>query len=80
MIEFITTPSHCAYYMKLYEISITIFFTGKVTEHMLEKSRLVHTSQRERTFHIFYSMVAGFSESERRRYFLMDRPESYRYA
>lgn len=51
---------------------------GKVTEHMLEKSRLVHTSQRERTFHIFYSMVAGFSESERIRYFLMDRPESYR--
>lgn len=51
---------------------------AKVTEHMLEKSRLVHTSDRERTFHIFYCMVAGLNKYERKRYFLADRPESYR--
>lgn len=66
---------------KLIEIKILptgLVVGGKVTEHMLEKSRLVHTSQRERTFHIFYCLVAGLNQNERRRYFLTERPESYR--
>ncbi|XP_062566221.1 myosin-IIIa-like [Saccostrea cucullata] len=50
---------------------------AKVTEHMLEKSRVVHSGLGERSFHIFYYMFAGLSENEFNRYYLT-RPEHYR--
>ncbi|XP_061181361.1 myosin-IIIa-like [Saccostrea echinata] len=50
---------------------------AKVTEHMLEKSRVVHSGYGERSFHVFYYMFAGLSENEFNRYYL-NRPEHYR--
>ncbi|XP_048728480.2 myosin-IIIb-like isoform X2 [Ostrea edulis] len=50
---------------------------AKVTEHMLEKSRVIHCGNGERSFHIFYYMFAGLSENEVNRYYL-SRPEHYR--
>ncbi|XP_022286281.2 unconventional myosin-Ic-like [Crassostrea virginica] len=50
---------------------------AKVTEHMLEKSRVVHCGNGERSFHIFYNMFAGLTEYERDHFYL-GRPEHYR--
>ncbi|KAK3584648.1 hypothetical protein CHS0354_003935 [Potamilus streckersoni] len=50
---------------------------GQVTEHMLEKSRVVRHGVGEKNFHIFYCMFAGLSQPERKRYFL-DHPDKYR--
>jgi hypothetical protein len=55
-----------------------LLFIAKVTEHMLEKSRVVHCGNGERSFHIFYYMFAGLSENEADRYYL-SRPEHYRF-
>ncbi|XP_060551419.1 myosin-IIIb-like [Ruditapes philippinarum] len=48
-----------------------------ITEHMLEKSRVVRQGQGEKNFHIFYNLMCGFTPEERQRYFL-DKPEKYR--
>lgn len=50
---------------------------AKVTEHMLEKSRVVHCGNGERSFHIFYYMFAGLSQYEIEHFYL-SRPEHYR--
>ncbi|XP_060063803.1 myosin-IIIb-like [Ylistrum balloti] len=50
---------------------------AKITEHMLEKSRVVNKMSGERTFHIFYCLFAGLSVNEKKRYYLR-RPETYR--
>lgn len=46
---------------------------------MLEKIRLVHTSEGERNFHIFYMMLAGTSREERRAWHLAPDPRIYHY-
>ncbi|KAL4217849.1 hypothetical protein ACF0H5_022588 [Mactra antiquata] len=50
---------------------------GTITEHMLEKSRVVRQSPGEKNFHIFYNLMCGFTVDERKRYFL-EQPEKYR--
>ncbi|OWF39552.1 myosin-IIIb-like [Mizuhopecten yessoensis] len=50
---------------------------AKITEHMLEKSRVVNKMAGERTFHIFYCLFAGLSVNEKKRYYL-NNPETYR--
>ncbi|XP_069107023.1 myosin-IIIb-like [Argopecten irradians] len=50
---------------------------AKITEHMLEKSRVVNKMAGERTFHIFYCLFAGLSHNEKKRYYL-NTPETYR--
>ncbi|KAL3892185.1 hypothetical protein ACJMK2_004419 [Sinanodonta woodiana] len=50
---------------------------GQVTEHMLEKSRVVRHGVGEKNFHIFYCMFAGLSQPEHKRFFL-DHPDKYR--
>lgn len=52
-------------------------YSAKVTEHMLEKSRVVHCGNGERSFHIFYYMFAGLSQYEIEHFYL-SRPEHYR--
>lgn len=46
---------------------------------LLEKIRLVHTSEGERNFHIFYLMLAGTSEEEREALHLTPDPRVYHY-
>lgn len=43
---------------------------------MLEKSRAIRQAEDERTFHIFYQLLAGASADQRDRY-ILDDPKSY---
>ncbi len=49
-----------------------------IDTYLLEKVRLVHQSQGERNFHIFYELLKGASEKRRNALFLNDW-KSYRY-
>ncbi|KAM9509577.1 myosin-IIIb-like isoform 1-T1 [Guaruba guarouba] len=51
---------------------------AKLSEYLLEKSRVVQQDAGERNFHIFYYMFAGLSAEEKEMYGLLD-PSLYRY-
>ncbi|XP_010126801.1 PREDICTED: unconventional myosin-VIIa-like, partial [Chlamydotis macqueenii] len=51
---------------------------AKLSEYLLEKSRVVQQDTGERNFHIFYYMFAGLSLKEKEMYGLLD-PSLYRY-
>ncbi|XP_058622310.1 unconventional myosin-IXAb isoform X2 [Onychostoma macrolepis] len=49
-----------------------------VEKYLLEKSRLVYQEHNERNYHVFYYLLAGASEEERRAFQLL-KPEEYHY-
>lgn len=51
---------------------------AKISEYLLEKSRLVHQGPGEESFHIFYYMMAGLPKSKQEQFYLA-APERYRY-
>ncbi|NWT55282.1 MYO3B protein, partial [Erythrocercus mccallii] len=51
---------------------------AKLSEYLLEKSRVVQQDTEERNFHIFYYMFAGLSSEQKEMYGLLD-PSFYRY-
>ncbi|XP_058680455.1 myosin-IIIb-like [Ammospiza nelsoni] len=51
---------------------------AKLSEYLLEKSRVVRQDTGERNFHIFYYMFAGLSAEQKEMYGLLD-PSLYRY-
>lgn len=51
---------------------------ARISEYLLEKSRLVSQARGERNYHVFYEMLHGLSSTEREKYGLT-RPEDYFY-
>lgn len=51
---------------------------AKISEYLLERSRLVRQNVEEENFHIFYYMFAGLSLENKKRFHLL-YPEEYRY-
>ncbi|XP_071171569.1 myosin-IIIb-like isoform X1 [Mytilus edulis] len=51
---------------------------AKISEYLLERSRLVRQNPGEENFHIFYYMFAGLTTEYQQRFHLQ-KPENYRY-
>jgi len=52
--------------------------SGKITDYLLEKSRVSHQESGERSYHIFYQICRGLSRQDKDKYYLME-VEDYTY-
>ncbi|XP_014248612.2 unconventional myosin-XV isoform X2 [Cimex lectularius] len=48
-----------------------VILGGKVTEYLLEKSRIVTQAPEERNYHVFYELLAGLTEESKLKYGLL---------
>lgn len=52
--------------------------SGKITDYLMEKSRVSHQENGERNYHIFYQICRGLSKQEKEQFYLMD-VDDYKY-
>lgn len=60
-------------------VPVVLFDVIILRTFLLEKIRLVHTSEGERNFHIFYLMLAGTTAEQKEALHLTDDPRVYHY-
>lgn len=51
---------------------------AKVTQYLLEKSRIVTQAPGERNYHVFYELLGGINNAEKQKYGLVE-PDKYFY-
>ncbi|KAA8590311.1 hypothetical protein FQN60_014245, partial [Etheostoma spectabile] len=59
-------------------LCVCLILRAYVEKYLLEKSRLVYQEHNERNYHVFYYLLAGASEEERKSFHLL-KPEEYHY-
>ena len=65
-------------YIDIYFNKNGIIEGAKIDQYLLEKSRIVHQSPKERNYHIFYCMLQGLSKEHKDKLHLKDA-SSYKY-
>lgn len=51
---------------------------GRITQYLLEKSRIITQASEERNYHVFYELLAGLDQQLRDKYGLLT-PDKYFY-
>jgi myosin-15 len=64
--------------IKFFKYLFRTLLGARVTEYLLEKSRIVTHAPEERNYHVFYELLAGLPEDQRLKYGLMSA-EKYFY-
>ena len=59
-------------------ISSGVIVGGRITQYLLEKSRIVTQAPEERNYHVFYELLAGLDQQLRDKYGLLT-PDKYFY-
>lgn len=66
---------------RVINLSLSVLFPAvkgaKISEYLLEKSRVIFQNPKEENFHIFYYMFAGLSDETKNSLYL-ETPEKYR--
>eukprot|EP00127_Corallochytrium_limacisporum_P004922 Clim_evm66s191 gene=Clim_evmTU66s191 len=52
---------------------------GNIETYLLEKSRVVYQTSKERNYHIFYQMFAGMNNEQRKKYLIEEDIKSYKF-
>ena len=63
----------------IYEKKSGFIIGAKISEYLLEKSRIVSQASGERNYHVMYEMLAGLDDEQKRKLGLSDSPKSYFY-
>jgi myosin-15 len=56
--------------IKLYRRGVIV--GAKISEYLLEKSRIVTQANDERNYHVFYEFLTGLNEDQKQKYGLLD--------